>query len=265
MSIILQISDTHFGTELPPVVEALIALAHELSPDLLVLSGDVTQRARPSQFRAAAAFVKALKIPRVLAIPGNHDIPLFDLFTRFAEPYARYRAVFGADLEPSFACPECVVLSVKTTRRYRRVDGEISVEQRERVARELRKASPEQLRIVVVHQPLAVPRASERHNVAYGSDAAVRAWCESGADVILAGHIHLPFVLPLHEVMSPLPRKLWAMNAGTAVSSRTRHDAGNSVNVLRTSAERPRSCVVEQWRFEQSQSAFVRAARMSLG
>lgn len=265
MSVLLHISDTHFGTELPPVVEALSALAQELSPDLLVLSGDVTQRARPSQFAAAAAFVQRLKVPRVLAIPGNHDIPLFDLVTRFVEPYARYRAAFGDDLEPSFDCPDCVVLGVNTTRRYRRVDGEISVEQRERVASELRKASPTQLRVVVVHQPVAVPRASERHNVAYGSDAAVRAWSESGADVILAGHIHLPFVLPLHEVMGPLPRQLWAVNAGTAVSSRTRYDAGNSVNVLRTSAERPRSCIVEQWRFDPLKSAFVPAAHMSLG
>jgi hypothetical protein len=78
MSVLLQISDTHFGTEQPPVVEALLALAAQQRPDLVVLSGDITQRARPAQFRAAKAFVDRLGAP-VLAVPGNHDIALFDL------------------------------------------------------------------------------------------------------------------------------------------------------------------------------------------
>jgi 3',5'-cyclic AMP phosphodiesterase CpdA len=265
VTVLLQISDPHFGTEQTRVVQALIALARELRPDLLVLSGDITQRARPPQFEAAAEFVRALEIPHVLAIPGNHDIPLFDLATRALDPYARYRSAFGGDLEPRFSAADCLVLCVKTTRRYRHTDGEISDEQRERVAAELDRASPEQLRVVVVHQPVAVPRDSEKHNVAHGSDAAVRRWSESGADVVLAGHIHLPFVLPLHEHMAPLPRPLWAVNAGTAVSSRIRHDAGNSVNVLRTSPAEPRACSVEHWSFRDPPSAFVRTATMRLG
>ncbi|HEY3496136.1 MAG TPA: hypothetical protein VGK73_15665, partial [Polyangiaceae bacterium] len=120
------------------------------------------------------------------------------------------------------------------------------------------------VRIVVLHQPVAVPRASEGHNVAHGGEEAVRVWSEAGADVILAGHIHLPFVLPLHEVMSPLRRPIWAVNAGTAVSRRIRHDAGNSVNVLRTSPEVPRTCTVEHWGFNPAASAFVRAAEFRL-
>lgn len=265
MSVILQVSDAHFGTERPPVVEALVDLSRELSPDLLVLSGDITQRARSAQFRKAAAFVERLAVPNVLAIPGNHDIPLFDVATRFLDPYGGYRRAFGEDLEPTFSAPDCFVLGVKTTRRYRHTDGEISEEQRERIARELRKASPSQLRIVVIHQPVCVPRAAEVHNVAHGSRAAVHAWAEAGADVILAGHIHLPFVLPLHEVMAPLPRPLWAVNAGTAVSHRIRKDAGNSVNVLRTSRAEPRVCTVEHWAFSAPTSAFVRTSEARLG
>ncbi len=265
MSVILQVSDAHFGTERAPVVEALVALSKELAPDLLVLSGDITQRARAGQFRAAAAFVRRLATPNLLAIPGNHDIPLFDVATRFLDPYRGFRQAFGDDLEPSFSAPDCVVLGVKTTRRYRHTDGEISEPQRERIARKLRSASPSQLRIVVVHQPVAVPRTTEVHNVAHGSDAAVRAWSEAGADVILGGHIHLPFVLALHEVMAPLSRPLWAVNAGTAVSHRIRKDAGNSVNVLRTSREEPRACSVEHWTFSDASSAFQRASELRLG
>jgi 3',5'-cyclic AMP phosphodiesterase CpdA len=264
MTVLLQVSDPHFGTERPPVVEALVALAHELSPDLLVLSGDITQRARRAQFAAAARFVERLKIPHVLAIPGNHDIPLFDLATRFADPYARYRAEFGSELEPSFSAPDCLVLGVKTTRRYRHTDGEISEEQRRRVSAALGGATASQLRVVVVHQPLAVPRQSEQHNVCHGSDLAVRDWADAGADVILAGHIHLPFVIPLHETLGPLRGHLWAVNAGTAVSRRIRYDAGNSVNILRTSQDAPRAALLEHWGFSSVKGAFERTAEVRL-
>jgi 3',5'-cyclic AMP phosphodiesterase CpdA len=264
MSVILQVSDAHFGTERAPVVAALVALSRELSPDVLVLSGDITQRARSAQFSTAAAFVRTLALPHVLSIPGNHDIPLFDVATRFLDPYRGYKRAFGDDLEPRVSLPDCLVLGVKTTRRYRHTDGEISEQQRQRIAEDLRRASPAQLRIVVVHQPVAVPRTAELHNVAHGSEAAVRAWSEAGADVILAGHIHLPFVLPLHEVMAPLPRPVWAVNAGTAVSHRIRKDAGNSVNVLRTSSAEPRSCAVEHWTFSVASSTFQRASELRL-
>src|SRR5690606_22609923 len=83
---ILHISDTHFGTQWPAVVDALVALAHNLAPDLVVLGGDVTQRARRAQFRAAVDFLRRLPAP-VLAVPGNHDIPLFDLWSRCLRPY----------------------------------------------------------------------------------------------------------------------------------------------------------------------------------
>ncbi len=265
MSVILQISDTHFGTERPQVVEALVALSRTVAPDLLVLSGDITQRARSAQFAAAAAFVRRLNVPHVLAIPGNHDIPLLDLGARVLAPYARYSAAFGDDLEPSFRAPDCLVLGVKTTRRYRHVDGEISERQRERVARTLRNATAAQLRVVVLHQPVAVPRASEQHNVVHGAESAVRAWAEAGVDVILAGHIHLPFILALHESLPRVPRALWAVNAGTAVSSRIRYEAGNSVNVLRTAPGEPRLCTVEQWDFVDASAAFERRAETRLG
>jgi 3',5'-cyclic AMP phosphodiesterase CpdA len=226
-----------------------------------VLSGDITQRARSAQFAAAEAFTQRLAVPSLLAIPGNHDVPLFNVVARCFDPYAEYCRVFGRDLEPTWHASDCMVLGVKTTRRYRHIDGEISREQRERVVNAARAASPVQLRVVVVHHPVAVPRASEEHNVAQGSESAVRAWSEAGIDVILAGHIHLPFVLPLHEMMNGLPRPIWAVNAGTAVSSRVRHDAGNSVNVLRTETGQ-RHFTVEHWTYGHAQSAFSCAAQL---
>jgi DNA repair exonuclease SbcCD nuclease subunit len=197
-------------------------------------------------------------------IPGNHDVPLFNLAARALSPYGGYSRFFGPELEPRFSSADCLVVGVKTTRRYRHVDGEISSEQCERVAAELRQAQPTQLRIVVLHQPLAVPRAAEQKNVVHGRDRAIAAWADAGADLVLSGHIHLPFVLPLHESFA-LRRPLWAVSAGTAVSSRIRHDAPNSINVIRTlEPESSRSCLVEQWSYDDTSASFHRAAQLRL-
>lgn len=264
MTTILHASDPHFGTDQPVVVAALRELVDALSPDLLVVSGDITQRARAEQFAAAQAFAQELSVPHSLSVPGNHDIPLFDLTRRVFAPYSRYRTAFGGDLEPTFRAPDCLVMGVNTTRPYRHVDGEISASQCERVAALLREADPDQLRLVVLHHPVAIPRLSELVNVAYGSGDAIRTWSAAGADLILAGHIHLPFVLPLHETMPFASKPLWAINAGTAVSRRTRHDAGNSVNVIKTIVGEPRSCSLEQWTFDAAKTAFLCTAEMRL-
>lgn len=264
MTLLLHISDPHFGTEVAPVVEALVRLSRELRPDLVVLSGDITQRARQAQFAAARAFIEQLGAPAHLAIPGNHDLPLFNLAARFHDPYAGFKASFGQELEPSFSSVDCLVLGVKTTRRYRHVDGEISDEQRQRIAERLVKASPEQLRVVVLHQPVTVPRPTEMKNVVHGHTAAVKSWAAAGADLLLAGHIHLPFMLPLHEELG-LERRVWAVNAGTAVSSRVRYDAGNSVNVIRTASPAAAgTCTIEHWSYSAASASFARSAQLHL-
>jgi len=272
MSVLLQISDTHFGTERPHVVEALVALATQLQPDVVVLSGDITQRARPAQFRAAKAFVERLGAP-VLAIPGNHDIALFDLWARLTRPYARYAKAFGAELEPVYASQDLLVICVNTTRAWRHKNGEVSAAQIDRVAKLLIAASPQQLRVVVVHQPAAVAQARERPNLLRGHGAATRAWSAAGADLVMGGHIHLPYTLALQG----LARRLWVVQAGTAVSSRTRPGVPNSVNVLRWSEASNRGgsqaiaragsaagaaahCFIEQWDFAHPDRGFVRMA-----
>ena len=265
MGVLLHISDTHFGTEQAQVVEALVALAAQQRPDVVVLSGDITQRARPAQFRAAKACVERLGAP-VLAIPGNHDIALFDLWARLTRPYARFSAVFGTDLEPVHASPDWLVVGVNTTRARRHRHGEVSAAQIERVTRLLASASPRQLRVVVVHQPVAVPLASERRNLLRGHAQATRAWAAAGADLVLGGHIHLPFTL----LLDGLARRLWAVQAGTAVSARTRSGVPNSVNILRWGAAAEHGahsaparalpdgcCLIERWDFDQRERAFV--------
>lgn len=254
MSVLLQISDTHFGTEQPAVVEALVALATQQRPDVVVLSGDITQRARPAQFRAAKALTERLGAP-LLAIPGNHDIALLDLWARFTRPYARYAKAFGADLEPVHSSHDWLVIGVNTTRAWRHKNGEVSTAQIERVAGLLGAASPAQLRVVVVHQPVAVTRAGDRPNLLRGCGEAARAWSAAGADLVLGGHIHLPFTLALHG----LARPLWVVQAGTAVSTRTRPGVPNSVNILRWGQAEP-ACQIEQWDFVRDAQRFARKA-----
>jgi 3',5'-cyclic AMP phosphodiesterase CpdA len=255
MSILLQISDPHFGTEQAPVVEALATLARQQRPDVLVLSGDITQRARPAQFRAARAFADRLGAP-VLAVPGNHDIPLLDLWARLRRPYARYIAAFGADLEPVHRSPDLMVVCVNTTRAWRHKHGEISERQVDRVARLLEGAESAQLRVVVVHQPVAVTRAEDLSNRLRGHAAALERWAAAGADLVMGGHIHLPYVMALEG----LARPLWAVQAGTAVSSRVRDGVPNSVNLLRWGANpAPGCCRIEQWDYSADDRAFLLA------
>jgi 3',5'-cyclic AMP phosphodiesterase CpdA len=255
MSVLLQISDPHFGTEQQPVVEALTSLAREQRPDVLVLSGDITQRARPAQFEAARAFVGRLGAPW-LAVPGNHDVPLLDLWARLRRPYARHVAAFGDDLEPVHSSPELMVVCVNTTRAWRHRHGEVSGRQVDRVARLLAGAGPAQLRIVVVHHPVAVTRAKDVPNRLRGHAAALQRWAGAGADLVMGGHIHLPYVMPL----AGLARPIWAVQAGTAVSSRLRDGVPNSVNLLRWGADSPQGrCHIEQWDFSVVERAFVRA------
>jgi 3',5'-cyclic AMP phosphodiesterase CpdA len=268
MSVLLHISDTHFGTEQPEIVEAMVALLAKQAPEIVVLSGDITQRARPAQFRAAKAFVDRLGSP-VLAIPGNHDIPLFDLWMRVTRPYANYAAVFGADLGPVHSSSDFLVLGVNTTRAWRHKNGQVSAAQIDHVARRLSTATPEQLRIVVVHQPIAVTEACDRPDLLRGHSAALQAWSAAGADLVLGGHIHKPYTL----AQQGIARRMWVVQAGTALSSRTLPGVPNSVHILRwgmvsiassadaqTEIEVPAYCQIEQWDYARQYQAFVRTA-----
>lgn len=259
MTTVLQISDAHFGTERAPVVEALLELARRESPDLVVFSGDITQRARRSQFSGARRFIDRLQPRGLLTIPGNHDIPLFNLAARIFTPYANYTSAFGEDLEPVFETAQLLVIGVNTTRPQRHVDGEVSREQIARVAGRLRNATSAQLRIVVVHQPVLAISVSDRHNLLHGHREAVPEWAAAGADIIMGGHIHLPYVRSLRTTFPDLPRDVWAVQAGTSISRRLRGRIDNSVNLIRVEDARPpRQCAVERWDYVPALGHFER-------
>jgi len=188
-------------------------------------------------------------------------MPLYNLAARFVRPYANHRRAFGHDLEPAFESDALLILTVNTTRNYLHEKGAVSPAQVERVAARLGRASEAQVRIVVTHQPVHVTRREDRADLLLGRSLAIRRWAAAGADLILGGHIHLPFVQALHDGNPALPRRLWAVQAGTAVSARVRHDAGNSVNLIRVApGATPRRCVVERWDFDPALQRFAAVA-----
>ena len=261
MSVVLHFSDTHFGTEDAKVVEALRTFVRDLRPDVAVLSGDITQRARRAQFEAARQFCNSLAIAHWLTLPGNHDIPLFNVFDRVFRPYARYREAFGRELEPELDLDDILLVGVNTTRPERHKDGEVSARQVQRVAERLQGARPGQLRVVVTHQPACVMRPEDEPNRLHGGEAAVQAWARAGADLVLGGHIHLPFLSDLCRLAVEAPRPLFCVQAGTAVSQRVRHGSPNSLNVVRWSAPSPgapRHCRVERWDYDLADEKFER-------
>jgi 3',5'-cyclic AMP phosphodiesterase CpdA len=259
VSLLLHISDTHFGTEEEPVTSALRALAHEQKPDVVVLSGDITQRARRAQFAAARRFCDSLGVAKVLTLPGNHDIPLYNVFARMFSPYGGYMREFGRDLEPVLRLDDLFVVCVNTTRPERHKDGEVSRRQIERVVKLLAEARRDQLRVVVTHQPACVMREEDEKDRLHGGEAAVQAWSAAGADLVLGGHIHLPFVSDVCSRAKNTDRAMYCVQAGTATSHRVRHGSPNSVNIVRWRGPAPgelRLCRVERWDFDLADARF---------
>ncbi len=252
MTTVLHISDTHFGTEQAPVVAALLALHAQQRPDVVIASGDITQRARPSQFLAAQDFFRKLDTPKVI-IPGNHDIPLFNIALRVFAPYRNYARAFGSNLQPDFVSNDLLILGLNTTRPHRHIDGEVSAQQIDYVCERLSNAQAQQLKIIVTHQPVSVTNPADEENLLHGHREAIRAWARAGADLILGGHIHLPYVQPLHATDAVKP--LWAVQAGTATSWRIRENAPNSVNIIRYNSA-ARACHIEQWDYQRQHNAF---------
>ena len=259
MTVILHLSDTHFGTEEAPVIAALQQLVRQEKLSAVILSGDITQRARRAQFTAARAFCDSLHVDHLLTLPGNHDIPLYNVAARLFAPYRGYARVFGHNLEPELEFADVLVIGVNTTRPERRKDGVVSPRQIRRVVQRLHGARREQLRIVVTHQPACVMRPEDEKDRLHGGEEAALAWSRAGADLLLGGHIHLPYVSDVCTRVKTATRTLYCIQAGTAFSHRVRHNTPNSVNVIRWTAPaagEPRVCHVERWDYDLADSRF---------
>ena len=235
MRTLAHLSDLHFGRVDAALLDPLRHALEAISPDLVVVSGDLTQRARASQFEAARAWLATLPRPQ-LVVPGNHDVPLYNVLKRFAAPLASYRRAMGDDVEPVYIDGEIAVVGVDTTRSNVFKGGRINTAQVDRIREALCNLPREVVRIVVTHHPFDAPgEAAQRPGHVVGrARMALEGLVECGADLLLSGHLHEAAVLHTAERYAIAGMSALVVQAGTATSVRTR-ETPNTFNVLRVS------------------------------
>lgn len=228
---IVHISDVHFGMADLTVVERLIESINELQPDLLVVSGDLTQRAKSREFSAARAMLDRLSMPQIV-VPGNHDVPMYNVYQRFAEPLTKFKKFISKDLSPFFSDAELAVAGVNTARSLTIKGGRISAEQVAEIRRKMDSLPERLLKIIVTHHPFDVPEGEDENDIVGRAKDALPLIAESGADVFLSGHLHVSHIgysarrYRLDDGYSAL-----IIQAGTAASTRERGEV-NSFNLL---------------------------------
>ena len=247
---IVHISDLHFGRHDPVIVEALLTSIFDADPDLVVVSGDLTQRARRAEFAAARAFLDRLAPVPMVVIPGNHDIPLYDVARRFVRPLHRFRRFIGCETHSFFADDELAVLGLNTARSLTFKNGRISFEQMNQIRRAFEAVSSDALRILVIHHPLAAPAHDPRLDPVGRWRPALEAIGHAGVQVVLSGHFHSVFsgdlALPT-SLADGIGHCILAVHAGTAISTRTRGHESNSYNLLQTERGHELSVAVRSW------------------
>jgi 3',5'-cyclic AMP phosphodiesterase CpdA len=236
MRTLVHLSDLHFGRVDEALLEPLRELVHGIAPDVVVVSGDLTQRAKSEQFEAARAWLDTLPGPQII-VPGNHDISLYNVFRRFLQPLTRYRRYITEDLTPSYVDDEIAVLGVNTARSLTFKDGRLNEEQVAQIREQLAGLAPGITRIVVTHHPFDLPEAAKDEEVVGRSQMAMRAFADSGVDVLMAGHLHASHAGSTAERYQLADFAALVVQAGTATSTRGRGEV-NSFNVLRVEPSR---------------------------
>ena len=247
MARLVHLSDLHFGAHEPRLVSAVERKIDELKPDLVVISGDFTQRARTDQFREACRFLECLRDGdhEVLGVPGNHDIPLYDVLRRFLSPLTRYRRYIDETLCPFIELPGVAVLGINTARSLTFKDGRISHEQLDFIRDTFERTDRRTVRILVTHHPMfAVPVGARIERAVGRQELALDVVEACGVDLLLAGHAHHAATHQASDLVTRAGGSL-VVQAGTATSVRVREQE-QSFNVIDIE-ERRATVTVEAW------------------
>ena len=232
MARVVHLSDLHFGAHDDDLVAGVEKSIDALKPDLVVVSGDFTQRARTEQFKDACEFLERLRDSghEVLGVPGNHDVPLYDVLRRFLSPLTRYRRFIDETLCPFIEVAGVAVLGINTARSLTFKDGRISEEQVAFIRETFARTDPDKARVLVTHHPLyAVPVGEEIERAVGRNELALDAIEEAGVDLLLAGHAHHATTAARDLVTRS--GGVLVIQAGTATSTRVREQE-QSFNVI---------------------------------
>lgn len=234
MRTVAHISDVHFGRSDPALVDAVVADINGRRPSVVVVSGDLTQRARRWQFERAAEFLARLPKP-LIVVPGNHDVPLYDLFRRFFGTLQFYQRHISIDLSPVHRDEEMLVMGLNTTRPFSPrwkgfwKDGRVSRQQMEEIRSVFGQAPASLCKIIVTHHPFIPPSLNTRGEIIHGATEALAVMEQCGVDLLLAGHLHLGYFDDVRSHHEKVRRSILSVQAGTATSTR-RRGAANAYN-----------------------------------
>jgi len=218
MTRLFHVSDVHFGCEDPTAIAWFGALVRDEAPDAVIMTGDLTMRARAHEFAAAARWLEGLGRPVTVEV-GNHDLPYFNLFARFLAPYQRYRALERM-IERPLDIKGLSIVPLKTTSRFQwRLNwskGHVSTHALQQSLALVEAAPAEGLKFIVCHHPL-VEGGTRMHSRTRNGRSALEALAAAGVHAVLTGHVHDPF--DIERDVGGRPVRL--IGAGT-LSERTR-------------------------------------------
>ncbi len=254
MRTLVHLSDIHFGRVDAAIVEPLIALIADLKPNVVTVSGDLTQRARSAQFQEARAFLNRLPKPQII-VPGNHDVPLYNVFARFFQPLDKYRRLITNDLEPFYADEEIAILGVNTARSLTFKGGRVNEEQVALMREKLCPLGRDVVKIIVTHHPFDLPEGFDDDELVGRAKMAMKTLADCGADVFLSGHLHVSHTGHTAKRYKIGDHSALVVQAGTATSTRGRGEA-NSFNVIRVQYP---NIAVERFEWQPAQSKFTRS------
>lgn len=243
MLTLLHVSDLHFGPHyVPRVGESLLTAAHELDPDVIVASGDFTQRAKGEQYREARAFLDRLPAAPVVVTPGNHDVPLYRVFERIFSPYGWYREYISDELDTVLRRDDAVVVALNSTSPLRAVvNGRIQRHQLEYCREAFRDAPAGAARIVVAHHHFAPAPDYEHVQVMPKAKRAMEVFKTLDVDLVLGGHLHRAYIGNSLDVFPGSDRDhgITIVQSGTSASrrGRAREREKNSFNLIRVGEE----------------------------